>query len=373
MRWTSMLMAMVLCGGCLGQCGVSEDTGEPCAVAADLYIARYRSIGEAPWDGVNFELREPDCEAGVLAADPAVSLARVDDELFPVVPTDDCSARWVGQDELPEGIYDQVVVHDVDHGTEGVQDLTFPLETAHVVGNQGRDPAFSPDGLAGKAFRLDADTIQSCDEAVALVGATLLPGPAWFEILGVKGEQLTFRMIQELDDYALPACVYLEDQGTLSVTGEFTWQRDQLALATDPAIESWDLAMRMGLDASATEVAGLELGATIDLVNVVMDDPPDSGAEVTWEDSCALLSGFGLDCEPCEHSDLESCLALHFYGAQASLVELPYDTKNLPDCEVALDLPSNSCELSCSTSSPRHLSALFLGLLGLVLVRRRRV
>ena len=371
MRWSIVLA--VFYGGCLGDCAGTADSGEFCGGDPTLQFVSYTSFGEAAWDGLEFELEAGSCGEAKLSGEEEFSLLSGGASEFALVPLDGCARRYVGATELTPGSYDTLVVHDVDHGQGGVRDVSLPLRPSHVVSSVARDHDFDKEALVGKAFRLEIGSEKACAEAAELL-TEFVPLDPWLEITSVENGQATFRMIERLDQPELPACVYLEDRADLSETGELTWQRESLPLSTEPAIQAWDLAMRLGFDAAGEQVAGLELGATIDVVNLEMDDDdaPDTAPPPTWEDSCELLASWGMPCEPCPESGVESCVDVQFFAARASQDEFPYDGTELPDCDVALDIPYLGCGWSCSATSRQRTPLVLLGLLGLLQVWRRR-
>jgi hypothetical protein len=371
MRWTPVMLLM--CGGWLAGCGTPEDTGIECEGQHDMYLHGYESLGTASWDGVAFDLRSRECGYPDLTGEEAVSIVDADGQTFELEPMDACSDRWVAPDGLPQGSYVSVFAHDVDHGPEGVRDVELPLPLAHRVDGWGLHEDFDASELEGKAFLLDIETVRGCSAAADLL-PVYLPDRVWLELTEVDGEQVRFRLVQELDRDNHHACVYLEDEANLSATGELLWERDQLDLAMDPAVESWDNSLRLGLSANAEGAAGLELTATVDLLNVVAvnTNASDTAEEPTWEDTCDLLRGFGIDCEACPGSGRESCLDLRFFAAEAPLDDMPYDSDPLISCEVEMDLEYEGCDLGCSATPRRQLPWLVLGFMGLIGLRRRR-
>lgn len=371
MKWTPVMLLM--CGGCLADCGAVEDTGIECEGQHDMYLSHYESLGTASWDGVNFELRSRECGYPDLYGDESVSIVDADGQAFALEPVDACLERWVAPDGLPPGSYHSVIAHDIDHGPEGVMDVEIPLPEPHQVDSWGQHEGFDPGDLEGKAFLLDVESVRSCPAAAELL-VDYLPERVWLELTEVDGDQVRFRMVQELDRDNHHACIYLEDVATLSATGQLLWERDQLDLAMEPAVQSWNNSLRMGFDAAGEASAGLELSATVDLLNVIAvnTNASDTAEQPTWEDTCDLLRGFGIDCEACPGSGRESCLDLSFFGAQAPLDAMPYDSDPLISCEVEMDLEYEGCDLGCSATPRRQLALWGLGLAGILLVRRRK-
>jgi MYXO-CTERM domain-containing protein len=366
-RWTMWLA--LLCGGCLGQCGAVEDTGPACEQGAgDVTLRSFEKYGSAAWDGVGFGFSAPDCGYPMLYGDERVSIQLRGGEEVYLEPVEGCMQRWVAPEGLPAGEYGLLTVHDVDYGPEGIRDVLLDFEGDVVIGDYGRDPAFSTEGLAGKAFELDPDSIWECS-GLGPVLQHLVEG-LWIELLEVQGDQVRLRALQELEDGT--ACVYLEDTAELSATGELRWSQEHLDLATDPAIETWDLSLRLGLDAEALEAAGVEFRGTMDVVNLVVDWGLDSGEVGNWERTCQALASVNVPCGACPEGDTESCVSFDTFGGSARLRELPFDTTDLPDCTASLDTGRLSCDLGCSAASRRQLPLALLGLLGLVALRRRR-
>jgi hypothetical protein len=364
-RWTWLLLP--LCVGC--SCTSKGDTAAPCG-EEPILLSGYDAVGSAPWDGIEVILNTTCAAAGELTGSEAVSLLDQSGRAWPIQPVDRCGRRWDAPGGLAAGEYETLVIEGIDTIDGRDQDLAIALPTPHSVQPYGLDTAFSTAGLEGKAFRLDPTTVHECHGVGELLGQ-LLPGPAWIEFLAVEGEQVDFRLIQQLDDGPIEACRYLEDRAGISSTGEIAWTAERLDLATEPSIEGSNLSLHLGLDALAERAAGIELGATIDLIDLAVRFEDDTGV-ASWETTCELMSRVGLPCETCETTGLESCVWLQFYAAEAELVELDLSDDPLPDCQITLTTELPSCDLGCSSIPRRQLPWLGLSVLGALLYGRRR-
>jgi len=366
-----MIMALLV-GGSLCACDEPEDTGESCPNPRELHLNSYEVFGETWWDGLQVLPDADDCGYPALTWEEDVSLVDRYGGQYPMEQVPLCHRRFAPTEAVPAGEYAAVVVHDVDYGPEGLQDVELELEQPFVVERWGHDHTFGFGALVGKSFVLDQDTVFGCPE-VAPAFMTFLPGRVWLEIVEADAEQARFRLVQELDQANAHACVYLEDSATLSSTGELLWERDQLELATEPVVEAWDLSLRAGFDGETAHAAGLELAATINLENVVLrnENDPYPPPEDAWRDTCNLVASFGVSCEPCPETGQESCLSLRYFAAEAPYHEMRYDSDALPDCQVEMDLEYGACDLGCSSTGRQQAPWLVLGLLGLLGVRRR--
>jgi MYXO-CTERM domain-containing protein len=358
MSWT-FAMALMLAG-----CGKGEDTAlGPCDRVGELDW-EVQALGPAPWDPIDLDLDAPACGYPFLDGDEAMSIIDEDGAETSLERDLDCNEdHWVAPGGLEPGRYVELVVHDVDHGPDGIADVHYAFE--RVVGSYGREPDFDAAGLVGQAFVVDPHTVGDCSGALQLT-LEFLPGDLWVEIRSVEEGQVDFVAMQELPGGS--ACVYLEDTAELSATGELSWSRDALELSTDPLLPAHDLSMHLGFDADY-RVAGMELGGTVDLVHMtgMQGDVP-----LYWEDYCELTAAFGLPCGACPDHERASCARLDYLAAQASPAELPWDSGALPDCQVALETDLPSCDLGCSAMPRQQWAFAVLGLAGLALLRRRR-
>ncbi len=338
--------------GCKG-----EEPVEPPTISLD----EYETYGHAPWDPVLIELDMPDTGYPELADEGSVSLVDEEGTLVPMELLEECGEHWSARGGLPEGSYDSLVVTSPD----GQEDVTITLPKVHEVRPFGRDPAFDVAELEGTAFLLDSSSLHGC--GLTDVAGAYLPGPIWIELVELEDGEATFRLVQEWEEDQ--ACVYLEDVASISATGEFGWEADGLTLATEPELDAYDLVMRLGFDASAEKVAGLELSGLLDFQDFPLEQitPVD-----TLQDFCNLTTSFGTPCQTCPGGELETCIHFHWFAAKAGRNELPYDATSLEDCQVMIEAELPSCEIGCAAAPGRQVPGILLGALGLALWRRRR-
>jgi hypothetical protein len=358
MRWI-VAMALITAG-----CGKDEDSGSPRCDGVGEIGWEVRALGPAPWDALQVELDPPACGYPFLDGDEALSVLAEDGTETLLERDLACNEdHWVGPGGLEPGRYVELVVHEVDHGPEGLSDVHYPFD--RVVGSFGREPDFDAEGLAGQAFVVDPDSVGDCTGTLQLT-VDLLPGELWVQITEVDAAQVAFVAVQALPDGE--ACVYLEDRAELSPTGELWWSRDALDLATDPLLPASDLSLHLGFDAGY-QVAGMELGGTLDLIHLtgMQGDEP-----LYWEDYCELTASLGMPCGACPGGERSSCVRLDYLAVQARPAEMPWDPSTLPDCQVALETDLPSCDLGCSAMPRPQWALAVLGLAGIALQRRRR-
>jgi hypothetical protein len=326
------------------------------AVAASLDAA-----GPATWDPVFPEVEGPECgfpQIGEGSEFFALDEAGAEHALDPRAGT--CGATVAGVEAGTRlaalGVRDAWMGPLLQE-----QEVVLPLDEQPAFEAWGLDPAFDAATLVDRAWALDPVSIHGCPEGLPELAAEALPGAVWLEVIGLGEGSATFRLVQEVPYSAAGACVYVEDEAKLSATGELTWEIGDLDLASEPPLAVHNLHLLLGFDAAATEAAGGALRGALDL---------GPAGEDKWPDLCELAESFGWICEPCPGEDAEpSCLEFDFFGLRLAEDGLPWDSDDLPACEVThLD-----CGVSvCSARSAPAQGLLLLAATGLATLRRRR-
>lgn len=354
---------LLLATGCLEQ----ADTGWWTEGEADpaLHLDELEWFGLAPWDGLHLEW---DPIPSGPTSDCSVWLRHEDGEWVHLPPRERCAGRYGPIAGLPLGRYDQLALRRGSFPVLGNLNQRWDIEGyLEALQPWGRDQAFDATLLEGAAFLVSDSSLQACpDQLGKEILLDMLPGVVWLEIVEVNQGSARFRLIQGLGDGPQDACVYLEDQASLSPTGELLWKETELALASDPPLDAYNLTLRAGFEPNASYAGGLELSGVLDMVG--LEGQGDLG---TWQETCELLASFGEPCEPCPYNARESCWRVDYFAGTATREELPYDASQLQACEVMLDLEYPDCNFGCSSAPRRKTALALLGFLALVTLRRR--
>ncbi|MFH1467659.1 MAG: hypothetical protein ABIO70_24955 [Pseudomonadota bacterium] len=364
----------VLCCGCLATCEEPDplDTGLPCDADAPPLLVADLQIGPAPWDGVRAELEPNACGLPVLTGGEPRALRRQDGTLALLAPTPHCWNRWVAEDELATGNWEDLLVEELDYGAADPREAILTPADPVVIEPFGMDAGFSAEDLAGRAFVLAPETLSECSGLGPSV-AEALAGPLWLQVVSSGGGEAHFRLLQQLGSGERDGCVYLDDVASLSATGALRWEAEHLPLATEPEVQAWNLSILAGFDAAGERAAGVELTALVDLVAVTARTAwqPDTAAPLTWVELCETFALVGNPCEVCPGGDQASCAWLRFYGAQAAAETLPLDAAALAPCLVDLGEELPGCGSGCATAGGPRTVTLLLGAASLLLRRRR--
>ena len=171
-----------------------------------------------------------------------------------------------------------------------------------LVEPYGRSPAFDHVAIQGNVYELDTDgvwiPVPQMDLEIAQDHAV------WLEVVDADPTSAHFRLWGQAND-AAPACVMIDDTGTLSSTGELSWQVDRLELPTTPDPTAVvDPTLRLGFDGQGETAAGLALTFGMDVRLASIES-------FGWEDAVCHVPG--ADCYPCDGED-SLCMDTAIHG-----------------------------------------------------------
>ena len=345
------------------------------------------ALGPSAWDGLYLDLEEPYWDDAVFLESGGMYLSHEDGEEFGLQLHGICQGRWVSQDSLARGSYDRLELRGLvqpaqgGHGFESGYAWQFD-DGEFEVGAWGKSDGFTPQEIEGALFKIDYESMQS-GGFTDLLGEFL--ESMLLEIEEATEDQVRFRWIQQLShgDAEFEGCVYLEDTASLSATGEMQWERDELALSTDPQIGAYHPSLHLGFDPWGQSIAGIELAAMLDLAGQSFGGPADTGSpegdsindSPQWQEYCEVMENVtGHPCHECPVGDLEACAEFTFYAGQATRTDLVLGGNELPACSVALpELPDfQGCDIGCSGLPGKRMPLAAWGLAFVAMIVRRR-
>jgi len=225
-----------------------------------------------------------------------------------------------------------------------------------TVESFGGDPAFDGAALAGTRWNVTAGHVGGgASPVAALVGMVSLH----LEIQAVDLGKATFRLLST-DVQTGSECILLVDEAELSPTGELTWSRDRIDVATEPdPTVLYTPSFRLGFAADGERAAGGEAFTTVDARGIFAANDMD----------CSFLDGMGGGCVPCADDGVETCVTAAGFGWTAARVEEPI-VEDLAWCGADLTAEVPEWHLDCG-SAPTC-AGVGLGVVGLAAALRRR-
>ncbi len=339
-RWITLA---VLLAGCRDKDTGITDTGQ----GEQLPAVTLTVTGQAPWDPM---LAEDEVTDERLA--PVVDGAELDEALST------SAGVYAWRAELEPG----------EHTIEAPEGTTSAAIT-HTVLPYGRGEDFDAQDIIGVPLTMDLDSPWiAAPEGLGDILLTLIDG-VWLEVVSVQEEEAVFEVYTRADssDGSYPICRALRARGTLSATGELTWETAALDNGKDPLLRN--LTLRAGFLPDGSAAGGIEGVATLHTAQIsreLSDAGTIPGGASDESALCELLLGFGEECYDCL-DDGPLCVDIAFHAGVMS----PWDEalpEDPPDCGIdADDLGPIKCELpdfSCAAG--------FFGLLGLTGMLRRR-
>ncbi|MFT5685156.1 MAG: hypothetical protein ACI8RZ_006105 [Myxococcota bacterium] len=340
-RWIALLTLSMI--GCRDKV---EDTG---TTNPETNLERTLEVyGQASWDPMVAQLEGSE---EVLAAE--VNGVALQTELSTVEGT------YGFRDDLSVG--DHAITHP-EALTEGA--------LVHTVLPYGRGESFDPESIVGVPFTMDLDSPWiPAPDGLGNVMLSLIDG-VWLEVVSVDGDEAVFEVFtRAAGDEDYPICRALRAKGTLSATGELTWETAALDIDDDNPLLR-DLSIRGGWLEDASLLGGVE--GTAILHTALISRELVEGEVITQGSTpestvCEYLQGFGTSCYDCL-GDGTYCIDIAFHAGVMS----PWDDsipKDPPSCGIDTeDIGPIKCELPDFTCA-----ASFFGLLGLTgMLRRRR-
>ena len=352
MHWRiPICMVTMVLWGCKDKEPGVIDSADPDLSQRELFVS-----GQAPWDPMRAEVEPEEGEDYIVAAE--VDGEALDEELtLPSVG----GYAWRSSAGLEAG------EHTITHP----EDATIS-ETVTVV-DYGRQEGFDAKTITGVRYALDLKTVWTAVPAgLGDLLLTFVDG-VWLTVEEVDGEEALFVVDVQMEGESV--CRALRGWGTLSETGELSWEVPLLELEFDQGNAPLeDLHIRGGWLADGSVLGGAESGATLHtglLSRYLMAEDTglaDEGA------LCETLAGFGIDCYDCD-GDGELCADLQIHAGlmyldEGGLSDEPASCGvDLEDAQGSgdIDIPPIECEIpdfSCALS--------FFGLLGLTGWLRRR-
>jgi hypothetical protein len=355
----------------LGLTTCAPEVGDP---AVDWDIVRFYA-GPAPWDGFTLDVHETAGDGscgpaiGGAADGPMPLISGPDGGVVLVGPVGDCT-RWVPAGGFEPGKYTWVGFVDPEQHSNPMLIASPDDQRDFTVVGFGRDPEFDRAAVAGQVFALDVSTFTTCPESDLLVAGVVFLEGVLLQVLQVDGESAAFRIVYTGTKFnPVATCTLLEDEASLSSTGEFTWSRDHGETASDPPLDAWNLFLHFGFSPAEGSGWGLEVRGTFDL------EPLEAAG---WEDLCSWHDSVGSSpCGTCPDGD-GRCVTFDWYWGRIVAAPDISLTDDLPHCfadpgsppEADTGLPA--CEPGCSGARPpTGLPGPWIFLPAVVLRRRR--
>jgi hypothetical protein len=238
--------------------------------------------------------------------------------------------------------------------------LDEPVE--FEISGHGQEPAVFE---VGAVYELDEIWSPQNTSSVLV---PYLVGFTWLEVLAVHSDAIEIRVVHEIDGL----CTVFKGEVEVDGYGNLLWEDPGfVANGTDVPFDVKELRLSLALSADGESLAGVE-------AQVILDTRPIDQAleteESAWE-ICSFVAGFAVSCLPCS-DDEPRCLGLAVRSSK--MVRVDKELGDPPVCGADfsnVQAPTFDFDIDCGCSTrrlPAGLAPVGLGILGLVIRRRRR-